>query len=461
MQLLVGDSEGRVRVPVGGLPDGVVAVTVPVRRDRTARVPRDRHGLLRVDDVDLIAADPTSAYSPPPDLNTQDLIFALEAGRRDWSTVADYFGRARAWPTALSLVRSGGVVLRCGTDENLDLDQPTSWRRSHAWSLQHADLLHDLRGRPDPDALRAELVQLMSLVPELTTERLLLEAHPAGTQLRVPANSATATPAWSVYEHAVRAAAVWWPHQSKALPKLTALDVAGRAFRNSKAWTPERAAAFANLVGMSFDQALDQADTDLRVRGPLEWCVGSVAADASTADPWIGLPARGLHAVGDLRCKAGGVLIVENADTFEQVCKVPGLTQTWLCIWGKGYTSHGMARLLEQFVHLPIAAWCDLDADGIKIIDVLESKLGRPLHPVGMNLELWQTTPHRLQKPEQVLRDKKLAAKLAAKGPMGLRPLAEEIALYGGSCEQQPIHDAVLPLLPALLAELIIPGRDA
>ncbi|MEY9863516.1 hypothetical protein ABH935_009169 [Catenulispora sp. GAS73] len=354
MHLLVGDSEGRVRIPVGGLPDGVIAVTVPVRRDRESHAPRDRRGRLRVADVDLIAEEPSSAYSPSADLSTRDLIFALEAGRRDWSTIVDYFGINRVHSAALSLVRSGGVVLRCQTDENLDLALPVGWRRSHAWSLQHADLLNDLRGRPDPDALRAELIQLMSSVPKLDEERALLDACPAGTPLRVPAKSATATAAWSVYENAIRAAVIWWPHHDKALPKLTAHDVAGRAFRNSKAWTPERAAAFTNLIGISFDQALDRADTDIRVRGPLEWWIGSVAADASTADPWIALPARGLQTVGDLRCRAGGVLLVENADTFEKVCTIPGLTEAWLCIWGKGYSSHGMVTLLEQFSTLPM-----------------------------------------------------------------------------------------------------------
>ena len=58
-----------------------------------------------------------------------------------------------------------------------------------------------------------------------------------------------------------------------------------------------------------------------------------------------------------------------------------------------------------------------------------------------MDIEMWRTTPHRKQKPGQVARDKALAAKLAARGPQPLRLLASEIALYGGSCEQEAIHD--------------------
>ena len=55
MQLLLGESEGRVRARIGGLPRGVMAVTVPVRKGGEARLPRDRHRRLRIDEVDLIA----------------------------------------------------------------------------------------------------------------------------------------------------------------------------------------------------------------------------------------------------------------------------------------------------------------------------------------------------------------------------------------------------------------------
>ncbi|HEY2265350.1 MAG TPA: hypothetical protein VGI96_22185 [Streptosporangiaceae bacterium] len=132
MQLLLGESEGRVRVPVGGLPRGVLAVSVPTRRDGEARLPRDRHRRLRINEVDLIADGPTDAFAPPEGLPARDLIFALETGRRDWATVEKAMGPEKAWETAIALVRCGGVVLRCGVDDILHLAGPTSWRRSHA-----------------------------------------------------------------------------------------------------------------------------------------------------------------------------------------------------------------------------------------------------------------------------------------------------------------------------------------
>jgi hypothetical protein len=451
VQLLLGESEGRVRVAVGGLPRGVLAVSVPTHRDGEARLPRDRHRRLRIDEVDLISDAPTGGFEPPDGLPARELIFVLEAGRRDWATIEKSMGREKAWETAIALVRCGGVVLRCGVDDTLQLAGPTSWRRSHAWSLQHADLLADLRGSPDPDELRSELLGLMDQVDELQQERLLLAACPPGSPLRPPRGTAARTAAWSVYENVIRAAAVWWPHRHSGKEPLTAKGLAAKAFRNSKGWTPERELAFSNLVAVSFDQAVTEADSEIRIRGPLVWQLGRVAADAAIAEPWIGVPAKGIHAAGITTCTAGGILLVENSDTFEKVCKVPDITGRWLCVWAKGYTSRGVLALLSHLASLPIAAWCDLDADGIAIIDDVARKLKRDIVPVGMDLELWQSTPHRRQKPDQIARDKPIAAGLAARGPLSLRPLASEIAMYGGSCEQESIQEQVIPNLAKIL----------
>jgi hypothetical protein len=454
MQLLLSEREGRVRVPVGGLPPGVMAISVPVHRGGQTKTPRDRHRRLKIGDVDLISDGPTHAFDSPTDLPTRDLIFVLEAGRRDWSIIERFLGPERAWDVAIELVRHGGVVLRCGTDETLDLCQPVAWRRSHAWSLQHVDLLNDLRARPNPDELRSEMLSMMARVEELTDEGALLAACSPGSPLRVPVGSATGTAAWSVYENVIRAAAVWWPRRNSGDQSQTAKGLAAKAFRNSKEWTPERELAFSNLIGVSFDQALSQADSDVRIRGPLIWRLGRVAADAAVAKPWIAVPGKGLHAAGIVSCTADGVLLMENSDTFEQVCKIPEITERWLCVWAKGHTSQGVVALLSYLAPRPVVAWCDLDADGIAIIDVLARKLQRPIEPVGMDIDLWRSTPHRKQKPSQVARDKSTATRLAANGPESLRQLAAEIARYGGSCEQEAIQDQVIPDLVRRLATM-------
>jgi hypothetical protein len=236
---------------------------------------------------------------------------------------------------------------------------------------------------------------------------------------------------------------------------MTAHALAAKALRDSKGWTPQRCQAFSNLVGVSFDQAVTHADTDLRMRGPLLWRVGDVAADAATAVPWIAVPAKGLHVSGVVECGAEGVFVVENADTFEQVCKIPNLAARWLCVWGQGYVSHGLVPLIASLPPLPLAAWCDLDADGIGIIHDLSSKLGRPVQAVGMDIDLWRTAVRRIQKPKSIDRDRARAAKLGVDGPDDLRELASQIAKDGGSCEQQALHDKVLPILSERLDAIL------
>jgi len=298
----------------------------------------------------------------------------------------------------------------------------------------------------------------MAQVDELHDERALLAACLPGSPLRVPNGSGTGSEAWSVYENVIRAAAIWWPHRRSGGEPLTAKGLAAKAFRNSKDWTPERQLALSNLIAMSFDQAVSQADSDVRIRGPLVWRLGRVAADAAVAEPWVGVPAKGLHAAGIIKCTAAGVLLVENSDTFEQVCKTPEVTERWLCVWAKGYTSQGVVALLSYLAPRPIAAWCDMDADGIAIIDVLARKLQRAVDPIGMDIDLWRSTPHRRQKPAQVARDKSIATRLATHGPEPLRPLASEIAIYGGSCEQEAIQDQVIPHLARTLAAMDVTG---
>jgi hypothetical protein len=453
VQVVLGETEGRVRVAVGGLPADVVAVSVPVRRQGRVQVPRNRRGLLKIDEVDLISGGAVGTFNRPAGLTDKQLAFVLSKGRRGWSTIVGFLGDS-AWARSLDLVRCGGVVLRCATDDDLHLGTPQGWRLSQAWASLAADLLADLRGVRDPDLVRQELLAIMSAEDELRSEAELLAVYPAAAPLRPPAGTATGTEAWSVYEAAIRTAAVWWPFRRTG-QELTAHALAAKALRDSKGWTPQRAQAFSNLVGLSFDQAVAQTDTDLRICGPLLWRVGGVAADAATAVPWIAIPAKGLHVSGIVECSARGVFVVENADTFEQVCKNPDITNTWLCVWGEGYVSHGLVPLIGSLPPLPLVAWCDLDADGIGIINDLSTKLRQRVHPIGMDLEMWQASEHRKQKRALIERDRSRAAKLAVAGPEELRVLAAHIATSGGSCEQQSIHDKVLPNLARDLNALL------
>jgi len=456
VNLLFSEAEGRVPVPVTGVPEGTQALSVPVRRDGTNRAPRNRRRLLDITEADLVAVAAQPAYRPPQHLGARDLIWVLTVGRRSWATVVARFG-AQSMDVALALVRCGGVVLRCDVDDDLEIVGPQRWYLSHSWALQAEELLQDLRGRRDPDEVRGELLALMEGVGELGRERELLIRCQTGSPLRVPAGTATATEAWSAYEAALRAASYWWPRH-RAGQRMTAKALAGMALGGSKMWRPARQAAFENLVAISFDRALDEADVDIRVRGPLSWRIGPVAADASVANPWVALPAGALRLVGEVEYGAHGVFLVENSDTFERVCAMADVTSQWLCIWGHGYVANQLVSLLQWLRPARLAIWGDLDADGIAIVDDLSRRLGRSVHAVGMDVELWRGGPYRQQKPGMYPKARALAARMAAEGPVDLRALAAVIAESGESVEQEPLHEKVLPDLVALLGRVPADG---
>ena len=113
--------------------------------------------------------------------------------------------------------------------------------------------------------------------------------------------------------------------------------------------------------------------------------------------------------MGQIERDVRGVLVVENADTFQYVCLRPDVTDTWLCVWGRGSTTDGVVNFLRPMNDLPIAVWCNLDARGIEIVTELAGRLGREITPVGMGIEVlltgsdtsrrtWQTPSESLRK---------------------------------------------------------------
>lgn len=449
--LLIGEAFGRVEVPLPALPDGVVALTVPRAGPEGDRVPLDRKGRIRVAEVDLVAGASVEAFLPPATLTSRELAWVLETGStRRWSTVEAKLGD-RAWPVSVDLIRAGGVVVRCRVD--VLAYHPHSWRLSHAWASQADDLLQEMRGRVPPDVARADLLTAISGVPQLADEHALLAAIDEGTPLRVPVGSRTRAGTWPVYEAALRAASFWWPAQVPGQRRLTMRELAGKALGGSKKWTPARQQAFENLVDLPFDEAVDKAEYEIRVAGPLRWFVGSVAADASIGRPWIGLPSDGVRLVGRIERNAHGVLVVENSDTFKQICIIPAVTERWLCVWGKGTVADGVVAFLKSMHDIPIAAWCDLDAYGIRILGDLARRVERDITPVGMTPDLYLNgTKYR---PEDLAESQRIAAKMADEGPLSLRDLAAMIARSEGlGCEQETLYDEVLPTLAGQLRQL-------
>ncbi len=214
--------------------------------------------------------------------------------------------------------------------------------------------------------------------------------------------------------------------------------------------------AFQNLVGTPFDQAVEKADAEVRLRGPLCWTLDDVIVDARTSNPWVSIPARGALRLGNLEGDPDGVLLIENHESFTQVCGLPDVIDRWLCVWIKGFATDGLIEFGRQFSRWPVTAWCDLDPSGIEIIQDVERRTGREVHPVGMDPEYWVTATKRHDLPADRMMWRERAVKLSESGPHRLRELAALMAATGERVEQEvlEVSDRVLPTLADRLREI-------
>src|SRR5260370_4371099 len=111
--LLLGEAEGRVRIPLAGRPDGVIAVTLPRKDPEGAvRVPVDRKGRPSWREADLVAEQATRAFTPPAELNPSELAWFLETkDHRRWQAIETKFGD-RAWSLVTALIPDRAAVGR-------------------------------------------------------------------------------------------------------------------------------------------------------------------------------------------------------------------------------------------------------------------------------------------------------------------------------------------------------------
>ena len=183
-------------------------------------------------------------------------------------------------------------------------------------------------------------------------------------------------------------------------------------------------------MGQPFDQAVDEADISIRLSGPLTWVSTDTIADAAATYPWIAVPVEGIRKVGRITCSAQGIFVVENSEAFEKVCLLDDITERWLCVWNQGNPSKRLMRFLAD-LNLPIAAWCDLDAYGIRMIHNMQAEIGKTILPVGMSVDLWRAGTKLDQSDQQLAKARTLASRMAAEGPPALRDLAVAIAETG------------------------------
>lgn len=349
-----------------------------------------------------------------------------------------------------------------GSNVKVDLPALDRTLRSGAALCGLADVVVALSGKPllqkqanqelrreRNQQRKEELLEILINVPELVGERDLLEAMDIGPAPRVPIGSGTRSKSWQVYDAALRAAAIWWEAHRQG-QRMAEKQLAGKAFRNTKAWTEARRHAFAYLVGLPFDQAVDEADVPIKMSGPLLWRTDGTIADAATARPWIAVPARGIRALGEVECDAVGIFVIENVEAFEKVCTTDKVSERWLCVWQQGNPSKRLMTFLKS-LNLPVAAWCDLDAYGVRMIANLERGLRRSVTPVGMSVELWSNGTKMFQEDHQLAKARRVAAHFATHGPVSVRALAAEIAKTGDCCEHETLYPEVLPTLDAAL----------
>ena len=446
----------RERFPVTGLPSTLEAFAVYLEGQR----PRKR-GKFSPTVAEINAADTLERFAPAPTISKDILVWFLRAPRRQWRSIETKWGR-KAEELVYELTACGGLILKVKLDASFRVSAIIKISLTPFWAELAAEKLVELTGKARPADARASLLSAIAPIPDLADEYALLADQSLDDPLVPPPSTGTGASRWSPYEFGLRIAA-WWYSRSNRKRKPPMDEATAWAFSDRRAskeeWTDARRLAVENILRAPLTELTTTPDYEIRVRGPLRWHIGSVAADASVARPWTGLPSNGARLIGQIEfAGAIGIFVIENQTTFQEVCKQGTIADRWIILWGKGYAAHGLVELVKQLRDLPIAVWGDLDADGVNIVADMERKLGRRFHPVGMNAEYWLHGPHRFTTEEQNQRSILIARELAADGPAAFRELAGAIAnhphLAGRSREQQTLHDVVLPQLEAALADV-------
>lgn len=135
------------------------------------------------------------------------------------------------------------------------------------------------------------------------------------------------------------------------------------------------------------------------------------------------------------------------------MCTNTDVHESWLCVWIKGFASHGLIEFIRRH-DWTLAAWCDLDPSGIEIIANVMNETGRDVHPVGMEPDLWRAARKRRDSDAKRHDWQQRAVQLSRTGPPRLRALATTISTTGERVEQEElaVYDRVIPTLATRLA---------
>ncbi|MFE3718256.1 Wadjet anti-phage system protein JetD domain-containing protein [Streptomyces cyaneofuscatus] len=303
---------------------------------------------------------------------------------------------------------------------------------------------------------RTETLAAIADVSQLAFEYELLAALPDDNRRVPPDGSRAATSHWITYCAVLRAAAEWFRTTSRGW-RCSERELAALALGGTKAWTDAAKAAFSNLVGLPFTEAVHTSDTGLRMTGPAEWHRQGLVADLTLAEPFVELPGWAVTRHGRFDLQTRGVFLIENQETFEAVASRTIVPRNWLCTWTEGFAPGALVHFLGKCVpdYMPIAAWGDLDPPGIGIILDLAGKSGRSIQPIGMDAELYRRGRKLVEEPSQLEKWLNEAKRQAETVPDHFEGLVAAMIEHGGlRCEQEGMHQQVLPNLHLWLAAL-------
>lgn len=329
-------------MPLRGIPDGLVALTIPRRAGDELRVPRDRRQRLKPTRVDLATA---AALRPGgTDVPAVDWHWLLAAKRRAWPTVISRFG-ARAWETACDLARAGLVEIRCHVAGSTLGDPLALMLTDHGLAEQsaqrfaRAESAGALKGRAT-----AAAVAINDLDPGLA--EALRRAR--GTEARLPVLvfAAEDLSAGRVHDGPRAFSQIHFGHTKQRDDAPAVLRGAGASPETLTALGLERS-PYLGLGG-----AIQFGDIDLaRLRGPVLFRANDSALRTARAHP-----------------AARAVVVIENLQAAENVCD----TQSDVAVaYSAGQPSEAA---LDVIAALAATAACvlvvpDADLGGVRIAE--------------------------------------------------------------------------------------------
>lgn len=399
------------RLPLAGVPDGLTAR--PLRRaDGTVR--RDRRRRVKATQVTLTAeSDPpphTDPGTPPPGITVGEWRWVLGATRRGWPTVTAKFGD-RAWPLAITLTRTGTVVLDCAA-ANLRLSEPLRWRLTErgltARAARDTARTTQVTGWEDRAAAAAVLVADLDdgLAAALTTARGYEPLLP------VLVHAAEDLAAGISHDGPRAFSQAHFEHTKTRDDAPDILAAAGASHQTIAALGLRRSP----YLGLGGPIRLDIAGQTWRLRGahgPLQ-----IRADQPMAP----------HLDGDDRPV---VALIENLQAAETVCdRHPEIAVLWSAGQPSTRTLAIVAALAAQAEQVVIVT--DADLGGVRIAARLFAALPDPARAVILDVGLRQ---HEERKPFGEVSTTGFASYTGRADPVGA--FARAVAERGYPVEQE------------------------